>query len=73
MRLAARAVLLALAAASLAACAHAPNQIVARDPLPPPPPGYAVECATYPAPFYLYVGSCRPAVTAPATVVRARG
>lgn len=73
MRLAARAVLLALTAASLAACARAPNQIVARDPLPVPPPGYAVTCDTYPAPFYLYIGSCRPVAPAPVTVVRARG
>jgi hypothetical protein len=73
MRLAARAVLLALSVASLAACAHAPNQIVARDPLPPPPPGYSVACQTYVAPFYLYQSSCRPVAPAPVAVVQARG
>jgi hypothetical protein len=73
MRSVARAVLACLAVASLAACAHAPNPIVARDPIPPPPPGYRVACDTYTAPFYLYFGSCRPVRPPAAVVVRARG
>ncbi len=74
MRKTARAVLCLATLPLLAACAREPNQIVARDPLPPPPAGYRVACDTYPVPFYLYIGSCRP-VAAPAAspALRARG
>jgi hypothetical protein len=72
MRFTARAVLLVSIPLLLAACATGPNQIVARDPLPPPPPGYRVVCDTSRAPFYLYQASCRPAVPA-ATALQVRG
>ncbi len=73
MRPMARAALLLAIPLLVAACSHAPNPIIARDPLPPPPPGYRVACDTYEAPFYLYHGHCRPVAPPAPAVVRARG
>ncbi len=73
MRFTARAVLLVSIPLLLAACATGPNPIVARDPLPPPPPGYQVACDTTRAPFYLYQASCRPVAAPVATALQVRG
>lgn len=47
-----------------------PNPIIARDPLPPPPPGYRVACQSTPFVLNAFFSSCVP-VQAP-VVVRQR-
>jgi hypothetical protein len=59
----------------LAGCSLPPNLVVARDPIPPPPPGYRVTCDTYPFLFETAIGNCRevPVRTERRVVVRAKG
>lgn len=58
----------------LMATACASNQIVARDPEPPPPAGYRVACGTVGLPFYLRFSHCEPvAPPARAKALRVRG
>lgn len=60
------------AAALLALCAcGTPNPIVARDPIPPPPPGHRVVCHTTPFLFNAQLSSCLP-VREPVVVVEKR-
>jgi hypothetical protein len=65
-----------LATLCAAGCSLPPNLVVARDPIPPPPPDYKVVCSSVTVPpFKDVVSHCRPA---PAkvetrTVVRAKG
>jgi hypothetical protein len=56
-------------------CSLPPNLVVARDPIPPPPPGYRVECGSHPILFDAYIGTCRevPVRTERRVVVRAKG
>jgi hypothetical protein len=57
-------------------CSLPPNLVVARDPIPPPPPGYRVKCDTYPFLFETAIGDCRevvPVRTERRVVVRAKG
>jgi hypothetical protein len=61
----------------IAGCSQPPNPIVARDPIPQPPPGYRVACASRPFLFNAYVTNCSP-VLVPVevdrgTIVRAKG
>jgi len=57
------------------ACSLPPNLVVARDPVPPPPPTYRVECKSHPVLFDAYIGDCRevPVRTQRHVVVRAKG
>lgn len=57
------------------ACSQPPNRVVARDPIPPPRPGYRVVCESHPFIFNAYIGECRevPIRTETRTVVRAKG
>lgn len=57
------------------ACSLPPNLVVARDPVPPPPPGYRVECRSHPILFDTVIGDCRevPVRTERRVVVRAKG
>ena len=58
------------------ACSLPPNLVVARDPIPPPPPGFRVECRSYPVLFDAVIGDCREVVrvrTERRVVVRAKG
>lgn len=43
---------------AVAACGT-PNPIVARDPIPPPPPGYALSCYSSPSLLNSYPTACR--------------
>jgi hypothetical protein len=45
---------------STAACSQPPNPIVARDPIPQPPPGYRVVCSSTSMPFYTVIADCDP-------------
>ena len=62
---------------SAAACSRAPNPVVAHDPIPQPPPGYAVRCSSTPFILNGYISRCtpgyRPAVIEERAVVRAKG
>ena len=49
-----------LAAASLCACSRPPNPVVAHDPIPQPPPGYAVRCSSTPFILNGYITHCTP-------------
>jgi hypothetical protein len=64
----------ALATSSLlavSACSHAPNPVVARDPVPPPPAGYAVACGTTRLPLGIVRARCVPVQRVEPVVVRA--
>ena len=63
------------AALSVAACSRAPNPVVAHDPIPQPPPGYAVRCSATPFIFNGYLATCTPGIrpVEERTVVRAKG
>jgi hypothetical protein len=60
-----------------AACSRAPNPVVAHDPIPQPPPGYAVRCSSTPFVLNGYISRCtpgyKPAVIEERAVVRAKG
>ncbi len=49
---------------AVAGCSQPPNRVVARDPIPQPPPGYKVRCTSHPFIFDAYLGHCTP-VSAP--------
>ena len=56
--------ILGVVAICLPAASCGPNPVIARDPVPQPPPGYKVECRS--APFLLsVVTSCTPVRTGP--------
>jgi hypothetical protein len=59
----------------LGACSAPPNLIVARDPIPPPPPGYQVLCRTSPGLFWTQHANCIAAggVILKERIVRVRG
>ena len=64
------------AALSAAACSRAPNPVVAHDPIPQPPPGYAVRCSSTPFILNGYISRCTPGrkgVIEERAVVRAKG
>jgi hypothetical protein len=66
----------AVAALSASACSRTPNPVVAHDPIPQPPPGYAVRCSSTPFILNGYISRCTPGrkgVIDERTVVRARG
>lgn len=68
-----RAVMLVVGGAALLAIGGCgtPNPIVARDPVPPPPPGYRVVCQSTPFVLNAFISSCQP-MQAPVVVVRER-
>ena len=53
-------------------CTRAPNPVVARDPIQPPPPGYAVSCETSRWPLGIVQSRCAPAASGGAVVLRTR-
>jgi hypothetical protein len=66
----------AAAALSAGACSRTPNPVVAHDPVPQPPPGYAVRCTSTPFILNGYISRCTPGrkgVIEERTFVRARG
>jgi hypothetical protein len=66
---------LLLAAAGLCACSRPPNPVVAHDPIPQPPPGYAVRCSSTPFVLNGYLTHCTPGLkpVEERVVVRAKG
>jgi hypothetical protein len=73
----ARLALLAAGFSSIAGCSLPPNPIVARDPIPQPPPGYKVVCASRPFILNAYFTNCTPVLVPlevdQRTVVRVKG
>lgn len=57
---------------SVAACSHAPNTVVKRDPIPPPPADYALACGSTQLPLGIVRSRCVPTQRAGSVVVRAR-
>jgi hypothetical protein len=64
-----------LAAAGLCACSRPPNPVVAHDPIPQPPPGYAVRCSSTPFILNGYIAYCIPGLkpVEERVIVRAKG
>jgi hypothetical protein len=66
---------LAAACVSVSACSQA-NPVIARDPLPPPPPGYRVVCESHPL-VIGFISNCvpgqSPVIVRERAAVRARG
>jgi hypothetical protein len=64
-----------LAAAGLCACSRPPNPVVAHDPIPQPPPGYAVRCSSTPFILNGYITHCTPGLKPleERVIVRAKG
>jgi len=64
-----------LGAAGLCACSRQPNPVVAHDPIPQPPPGYAVRCSSTPFILNGYITRCTPGLKAieEGLIVRAKG
>ena len=62
---------------SAAACSRTPNPVVAHDPIPQPPAGYAVQCSSTPFIFNGYITRCtpgyKPGTVEERVVVRAKG
>ncbi len=66
----------ALAAAGallLAGCAVGPNPVIARDPIPPPPPDLRVDCTNIALIRHHHWAYCTETAPAPAAVVQAKG
>ena len=64
-----------LAAAGLCACSRPPNPVIAHDPIPQPPPGYAVRCSSTPFILNGYITHCTPGLkpVEERVIVRAKG
>jgi hypothetical protein len=57
----------------LAGCAVGPNPVIARDPIPPPPPDHRVECTNIPLIRHHHWTYCAEAAPPETAVVQVKG